>query len=110
MSYYLMHALVPFALFFLLHKLFLNKKPKLSAIFHCLVVFFLIFIATFSVKILIALLSAVDILVYALLHNIILPSILFYALFFRENKDYDELLKKDIWQNWIDEPVHKKEG
>lgn len=112
MSYYAMHVLMPFAIFFLLHKLFVNKKPKPRAIFHCLAIFFLIFLVTLQGKIGEFFVNNINLSAYALaiVHNIILPLILFYALFFRENKDYDELLKKDIWQNWIDEPVHKKEG
>lgn len=112
MHYFLTHTLVPLAIFFLFHKLFMSKKPKPFAILHCLAVFFLMFLIIFPEQAKEVFFNKVHLSTYAfiLVHNLILPLILFYVLFFRENKEYDELLKKDIWQHWTDEPIHKKEG
>lgn len=105
---YLENTLVPVAIFFLLHKLFRHQKPSISAIIHCLVIILLVTAVSYKDNIFQGVYTPLQI--NTIMNAIILPLILFYALFFRENKDYDELLKKDIWRNWIDEPVHKKEG
>lgn len=104
------NILVPIAFFFLLYKLFTDKKPSFIATVHCLVIFLLLAFLHFYVHGLLSFTEFTSMHIAVLLNSLLIPSIFLYILFFRENKEYDELLKKDIWQHWTDEPIHKKEG
>lgn len=104
------NILVPIAIFFLLYKLFMNKKPTFLAMTHCLMVFLIITFLHYFLSEFLENPAFLPMRSTLLLNALLFPSIFFYILFFRENRDYDELLKKDIWQHWTDEPVHKKEG